>query len=75
MSVDNSLRREIAEALNRAEATGEDSSLMLDINGIIVGYLVPICARWEGEHVKWTVACEHAGFLTDRIMEYLEGTD
>lgn len=71
----DSLRQEIAGALQRAETTGEDSLLMLDIHGIIVGYLAPICARWEGEHVKWTVACEHAGFLTDRIMEYLEGKD
>lgn len=72
---ESSLRREISGVLQRGVATGEDSMLMLDINGIIVGYLVDVFDRTGCGVARWTEACEHASLLTDMIMSYLEESD
>lgn len=67
------LREQIAAAI---KASGdEDVMLEVDIGGVIVGYLGPVFKELGFDHVKWTMACEHANFLSDRIMEYLRGED
>jgi hypothetical protein len=51
----------------------EDVMLEVDIGGIIVGYLAPVFDSLGLSPVRWTMACEHANLLADRIMEYLRG--
>lgn len=67
------LREMIATAIRNSG--DEDVILDIDISGIIVGYLAPVFDSLGLSPVKWTMACEHANFLADRIMMYLRKED
>ena len=67
------LRELIATAIR--DSGDEDVMLDVDISGIIVGYLAPVFDSLGLSPVKWTMACEHANLLADRIMTYLRGED
>lgn len=67
------LRELIATAIR--DSGDEDVMLDVDIGGIIVGYLAPVFDSLGLSPVKWTMACEHASLLADRIMTYLRNED